>query len=130
MDGGGPMYEPGPQVPRVDPDRPREFAQSGREVDFFLPVVCTDRGQHKRRLLTVARRELDGTRGMNSALEWFAPPMGSQAKPESLTGKDSYVFRCPSCSRTPQINKVKWWNLVEDAVRARLPELDLSLLPF
>ncbi|WP_030491706.1 hypothetical protein [Micromonospora chokoriensis] len=125
------MTEPAPPpASRIDPDRPRQFAQSGREVDFFLPVVCTDRGQHKRRLLTVARRELDGSGGMSSALEWFAPPMGAEAKPGSMIGKNSYIFRCPSCSRKPQINSVKWWKLVDDAVRAKLPELDLSLLPF
>lgn len=124
------MTEPVPPTSGIDPDRPQEFMQSGREVAFFLPVVCTDRGQHKRRLLTVARRELDGSGGMSSALEWFAPPMGAEAEPRSLIGRDSYIFACPSCSRKPQINRAKWWNLVDEAGRARLRELDLSLLPF
>jgi hypothetical protein len=44
-------------------------------------------------------------------------------------GRDSYIFACPSCSRTPQITKAKWWQLVDDVVRAGAHELDLSLLP-
>ncbi|WP_394615255.1 hypothetical protein JNUCC0626_36445 [Lentzea sp. JNUCC 0626] len=123
------VYKDGPPVPRIDPERCREFTMSGREVDYFMPVVCTDRGQHKRMLLTSARRELDGTHGMNHALQWFAPPMGKDAEPNSLTSKHSYIFRCPKCPRTPQVKADVWWQLVDKAVLARLDAIDISLLP-
>jgi len=102
---------------------------SGREVDAFLEVVCTDRGQHKRTLLTSACRELDGSHGMNHALQNFCPPRGEEAKPRSASGRDSYVFWCPRCPRTPHVQRDRWWRLVDDYIRAGLPVLDISLLP-
>ena len=117
--------EPG----RIDPQRPREFTRGGREVDYFVLVICTDRGQHKPILLTTARRELDGSRGMNHALRYFAPPMGNKARPESLTGRESYTFLCPLCPRTPQVRADRWWRYLDDVVRAGLDRFDISLLP-
>src|SRR6266508_5223587 len=122
------MDENRSERPRTNPDRPRQFMMSGREVDYVLPILCTDRGQHKRRVLTEVRRELDGSGGMNRALVWFAPPM-VDAKPGAMMGLKSYTFGCPSCNRTPEIGADRWWRLVDDAVRAGLAELDLSLLP-
>jgi hypothetical protein len=58
----------GPPRGRTNPNRRREFDRGGEEVDYFIFVVCTDRGQHESVLLPQARRELDGTRGMNNAL--------------------------------------------------------------
>jgi hypothetical protein len=119
----------GDRVPRIDPARHREFAMSGREVDYFMPIVCTDRGQHKRMLLSMASRELNGDRGMSRALESFAPPM-ADAKPGSTIGLESYTFMCPGCGRTPQIKHDRWWWIIEEAVRAGVAEIDLSVLPF
>ena len=100
----------------------------GIEIDYFMPVVCTDRGQHKPVLLTTARRHLDGTRGMSYALKYFAPPM-SNALPNSLIGRESYVFRCPRCPRTPSIRADRWWDLIDALVRADGDRMDISLLP-
>jgi hypothetical protein len=116
-------------VQRTNPARRREFNRAGEEVDYFVRVVCTDRGQHGRVLLTTARRELNGEQGMSFALQYFAPPM-RDAESESLTGRESYVFRCPRCTRTPQIKADRWWAAVEAVVLADLDELDISLLPF
>lgn len=115
-------------VRRLNPSEPRQFTQGGREVDFFLFVYCSDRGQHVPVLLTTARRELDGTHGMNNALRSFAPPM-FDAEPDRPMSRESYSFRCPRCRRTPRINAAKWWSIVEDCGRAGLTELDISLLP-
>lgn len=123
------MREPNELPSRINPNRRREFFQSGQEVDYFLFIICTDRGQHDRVLLTTARRELDGSHGMNNALRWFAPPM-KDAEPGSSMGRESYIFACPVCTRTPQIKADRWWNLVDEAVRRNLEELDISLLPF
>jgi hypothetical protein len=116
-------------VDRVNPNRRRQFDRTGHEVDYFVRVVCADRGQHKRVVLTNARRELNGDRGMNFALECFAPPLGDQAQPNSLEGRESYVFRCPLCPRTPQVRASRWWALLDELVRADRDELDISLLP-
>lgn len=114
---------------RINPKRRRQFNRGGQEVDYFVSVVCTDRGQHKRVLLTTARRELDGIRGMSHALQYFAPPMGDQATPGSFTGRSSYTFRCPHCTRTPQIQGERWWWLLDEIIRADGDEIDISLLP-
>lgn len=116
-------------VQRTNPARRREFNGAGEEVDYFVLVVCTDRGQHGQTLLTTARRELDGRHGMNFALRYFAPPV-PDSEPESSTGRESYIFRCPRCTRTPHIKADRWWAAVEAVVRADLDELDISLLPF
>ena len=116
-------------LPRTNPARRRQYNRAGKEHDYFLFIVCTDRGQHKRILLTTARRSLTGERGMNHALVCFAPPM-KDAEPDTLTSRESYVFRCPKCGRTPHIRNDRWWALIESAVRADLDDLDLSLLPF
>lgn len=115
-------------VRRLNPSEPRQFTQGGREVDFFLLVYCSDRGQHEPVLLTTARRELDGTHGMNLALRFFAPPM-YDAEPNSPMSRESYSFRCPRCRRTPRIKGAKWWSIVDDYGRAGRTELDISLLP-
>lgn len=121
--------EPTSRRSRTNPDRRREYNRGGEEVDYFISVICTDRGQHEPILLTTARRELDGSIGMSHALRMFAPPMGPSAKPRSMTGLESYVFRCPRCTRTPQIKSTRWWNYVDAAVRADLDAVDISLLP-
>ncbi len=112
---------------RLNPAAQRQFAQSGREVDFFVFVVCSDRGQHESVLLTTARRELDGTHGMNHALRYFAPPSRDDEFPE--LSRESYVFRCPRCSRTPRIKRDRWWSLIDELGRQEQTTLDLSLLP-
>ena len=112
---------------RVNVNGPRQFMQSGSEVDYFVFVGCTDRGQHKRVQLSTARRELDGTHGMNNALRHFAPP-NPDARPMTATGRGSYVFWCPKCGRTPQIKSERWWHLVDEVARVGLNDLDISLL--
>ena len=68
-------------------------------------VVCTDRGQHKRTVLTTARRELDGGHGMNHALEWFAPPDAS-AEARTAMGHGG-LFR----TSTITVNRVDFQNI-------------------
>lgn len=114
---------------RLNPANPRHFTASGREVDFSVYVVCTDRGQHTRTMLSTARRELDGIHGMNHALECFAPP-DPDAKPHTATGHDAYTFWCPRCGRTPHIRSDRWWQAIDDLGRLGVDELDISLLPF
>lgn len=114
---------------RLNPAAPRQFFVSDYEADFFVFVVCTDRGQHKRMLLTTARRELGGGHGMNNALRWFAPP-DPDARAGTAMGHDSYVFRCPRCTRTPHIKRERWWQTIDELGRLGIRELDISLLPF
>ncbi|MDT9681924.1 hypothetical protein RND61_07525 [Streptomyces sp. TRM76323] len=97
------------------------------EERVFVAITCTDRGQHRRIRLTTARLHASD-RGMGYALEHFAPPM-RDAKPGSFIGRDSYVFICPRCGRTPQIKANKWWSLLEAVSAAGQGEFDISLLP-
>ena len=115
-------------VERLNADGPRQFTIGGREVDYFVLIVCTDRGQHKQVTLSTARRELDGTHGMNHAWEHFAPP-DPDARPLSAVGRKSYVFVCPKCGRTPQVKFERWWHLVDELGRVGFSHLDISLLP-
>lgn len=123
------MSEANQPPSRINPNRRRQFFAGGQEADYFVFIICTDRGQHERVLLTTARRELDGSRGMNYALRWFAPPM-TDAQAGSSIGRNSYTFACPRCTRTPQIKADRWWELVDNVVRLDLDELDISLLTF
>ncbi|MFI2643258.1 hypothetical protein [Streptomyces sp. NPDC018610] len=97
------------------------------EQRTFMAITCTDRSQHRRIRLTTARLHLSD-RGMNYALEHFAPPM-ADAEPETLVGRESYTFVCPRCGRTPQIKFDKWWKLLEELAEAGRDEFDISLLP-
>jgi hypothetical protein len=117
-----------PPGERVRSESPREYAASGREVDFFLPVVCTDRGQHRPTRLTTVIRELDGELHMARALEAFVPPMGPDAKPRSLMSQNAYVFICRRCGRTPSVEKNRWWNLALRHARTGTRSIDVSHL--
>jgi hypothetical protein len=121
------VADDGAPIARTNPERRRQFSVGGFEVDYFIWIVCTDRGQHEPVLLTTARRELDGTRGMNHALNFFAPP-DVEATERSGSALGAYVFRCPKCPRTPQIKADRWWQLLDEPVRADADRLDISLL--
>ena len=86
---------------RVRHDVPMERMATVRDVDIFLPVVCTDREQHKSTQLTTVTRELDGQRHMLRIFEAFAPPMGEGAASRTALGRDSYAFVCKRRGRTP-----------------------------
>lgn len=113
-----------PHVPRIAPQAPRQFSVSGIEVDYFVRVICTDRGQHDCVLLTTARRDLDGTHGMSHALRWFAPP--GPYEYDSRVSHNSYEFSCPRCDRRPRITRESWWSLVDETWRVGFSELDVS----
>lgn len=116
---------------RLNPDAPRQYTMSGFEVDFFVMVYCSDRGQHEPVLLTTARRELGGGHGMNHALEWFAAPATSQEEADEFNlSRSSYDFRCPRCRRNPRIDRHRWWSLIDAAAVNGLGSIDLSLLPY
>jgi hypothetical protein len=97
------------------------------EERIFVAIVCTDKGQHRRRRLTTARLHWSD-RGMSFAFQHFAPPM-RDAEPRSLVGRESYTFVCPTCQRTPQIKAEAWWRLLESWAEAGHAEFDISLLP-
>lgn len=101
---------------------------SGHEVDFFLPVVCTDRHQHPAARLTTVIRQLNGELSMSRALEAFAPPMGDEAEPATLMSRDSYTFFCKRCGRTPVVSRDRWWQLPLLMVRANISTLDVSFV--
>lgn len=115
-----------PPYVRVRDDIALTQMVSGRDVDVFLPVVCTDRGQHKHTRLTTVIRELDGTRHMPRALEAFAPPMGAKAKPGSRMSRNAYTFICPKCGRTPQVRADRWWDIALRHAQRGLPWIDVS----
>lgn len=112
---------------RLNPHLDRVFTLSGIEVDFFVAVVCSDKGQHPRTVLSMARRELGGGHGMSHALEWFAPPMDDRESPRM--SRSSYTFACPRCPRRPVIRAATWWRLVDEVGRVGRADLDISLLP-
>ncbi|SFN62646.1 hypothetical protein SAMN05216219_1513 [Mycetocola miduiensis] len=118
---------PGPDE-RLNSAIPPVAMMSGREVDFYLPVVCTDRGQHKETRLTAAIREMNGELHMPNALEAFSPPMGKEATPGSMMSRGAYTFICPRCSRTPQIKAARWWELVRRHAVVGAQVLDVSLI--
>lgn len=113
---------------RVRDDVPLTTMGSGRQVDVFLPVVCTDRGQHRHTRLTTVIRELNGERHMPRALEAFAFPMGERAKPGTLIGRDSYTFQCPKCGRTPEVQSDRWWTIALRHAEQNLRWVDVSYL--
>ncbi|WP_405132808.1 hypothetical protein [Nocardia sp. NBC_01388] len=117
---------------RLNPDAPRRFAMSGREVDYFIDIYCSDKGQHKPMVLTTARREMDGSHGMNHALRWFAPPSTARENEEldANFSYRSYVFRCPLCRRNPKISGDQWWEIVDRMAIEGFSALDLSMLEF
>ncbi|MGV9426602.1 hypothetical protein ACWDO7_20235 [Streptomyces sp. NPDC003656] len=96
--------------------------------EYRVAIVCTDKGQHARVRLTMARREADGSHGMTYAFMYFASPM-RDAKAGSMIGRNSYIFRCPACPRTPQVEATRWWQIVDEMRAAGFTELDVSLLP-
>ncbi|GAA4686281.1 hypothetical protein GCM10023347_47030 [Streptomyces chumphonensis] len=104
-----------------------ETTQDGTP-EYYICIVCTDRGQHGGIRLTTARKTSE-ERGMSFALEHFAPPM-ADAEPRSMIGHDSYTFICPRCGRTPQIQRERWWRIVDAAAEEGMDELDISRLPF
>lgn len=113
---------------RVREDWPTTTVGEGREVDLFLPVVCTDRGQHQHVRLTTVIREMDGTLHMPRALEAFAPPLGDWAEPGKLGSRNSYTFQCRRCSRTPVVEPARWWNIVLRHALHGFEQIDVSFL--
>jgi hypothetical protein len=103
-------------------------------LEWWLPIVCTDRRRHKRtRLATVkGYRESDGSisKTMGRRDSW-TPPLGDDAEPgEPFSPRSSYGFYCRRCHRNPQFRREDWWELVRHVItETRLTELDLSRLP-
>jgi len=65
---------------------------------------------------------------MSRVFEAFAPPMGQEAKPETMIGRDSYTFICRKCGRTPEVKADRWWGIVLRHAEAGLPWIDASYL--
>ncbi len=119
---------------------------------FTVKIICTDKGQHKR--YGLARAIWDPSRGDDGDLRLTHGAVGPWLPPNGFGGPDdteesrevqrrlrhldsddhtptdAYVFWCPGCSRTPQIKHAKFWQMIEDFVRVKVPLLDISLLPF
>lgn len=109
-----------------------DYLDPPRAHAYWLHIVCTDRGQHRRRILTNVVRELDGTRRMTNVLDQFSPPRDEYPadEPPANTPKDAFVFWCPACRRTPQVQREKWWALADTLGAAGHSDLDVSLLPY
>ena len=110
------------------------FTRAGEEVDYFVAVVCTDRGQHKRRRLATVVRRMDGGRSMPGLGQFkYTPPAKHYPEvykdsSDSHDPRGAFVFWCPSCPRTPQIGDGRWWAAVDEAARVGLREIDVSLI--
>lgn len=113
---------------RVRDDWPITIVGEGREVDLFMPVVCSNRGQHHRARLTTVIREMSGELHMPRAFEAFAPPLGDLAEEGELGSRDSYTFWCRRCSRTPVVEPIRWWNLVLRHAYEGIERIDVSFL--
>ena len=122
----------------------------GRRVNrIFVPVVCTDKGQHLRvRLATVNWWE-DGSWHMTLEPSWQPPNADAEAAASgsgTTVSRTSYGFYCLRCGRNPQITRARWLAgcdryrdafLTEmthaeknDGVDVVLADLDLSLVLF
>jgi hypothetical protein len=88
-----------------------------------IAIVCTDRGQHRRRRLTTAKLWPGGHIGLSS-FRGMLPNEG--ARPGDKMNRDAYRFWCPLCPRKPQIKKSRLWELLDAACQAGLAEFDLS----
>ena len=102
-------------------------------VLWEMPIVCTDKGGHKRIRLTTAQaiKREDGTtsRHMSHALRHFAPP-NADAESGGAVSRTSYTFICPICRRNPIVERARWWEAVESAQRVGITEIDLSQVGF
>ncbi len=117
---------------------------------YFLPVICTDRGQHRRRWLRCwVRRREDGSHGMSEpgsgGHQWWSLSQADlerwrqdledaddldEAGHVSHVPRNAYVFWCPSCPRTPQILPPKLWLAADTLAAAGATEVDVSLVGF
>lgn len=79
------------------------------------PVVCTDRGQHKRTVLMLVRPNL------RLAESWESPD--PTAAPGSGTSRESSIFDCPRCKRHVVVSDSRW-----NALAGALREIDISML--
>ncbi|WP_347351725.1 hypothetical protein [Intrasporangium sp.] len=109
-------------------------------TEWQIPVVCTDRGRHRRTVIThiVGGTGPDGERfrhmtSLGEDPRWIPPSAGSD--PGDGGSRESYQFKCPRCPREVRVNGDRWWTGVRawfeanaDAGVSRLPDLDLSLL--
>src|SRR5690348_14674640 len=86
-----------------------QIAADGRR----LTVVCTGRGEHKRRVLVELGVWLpNGTILVSPVATVFYPsricvavPRTGENNPAALNAAETWESRCPSCSRTPRIRK-------------------------
>jgi hypothetical protein len=101
---------------------------TGFTVAGGFTVICTDRGQHAWvRITTVTLDEREDGQSWHMT---FGPGKGdTETDWWTYFENGTYEFRCPRCTRTPQIRRDLWWAIVEQTFTARLPTLDLSRLP-
>lgn len=118
-----------------------------------IPIVCTDRRQHKRTVIAFveawvndegervrAMRHLHVRRVQETSRDHWAEPY-----PPALDGsgesRASYQFGCPRCPRRVRIDGDRWWRSVRawfeanadpvvaaGARASQLPDMDISLL--
>lgn len=104
-------------------------------VEWAIPVVCTDKGGHKKVTLTRVEKivETDGTSWHHMPLieardgvpPWY-PPV---ADADRGVSRSSYVFDCPKCNRHVVVSRDRWWTYARAVVESLLDQIDVSLLP-
>lgn len=93
---------------------------------YPLNVVCTDRGQHDRVLITMVRITREG------AISLAAPKSTTPGKVIHASGGSSklssYEVPCPHCTRRPRIEVAKLARFVSTISAGHVADLDISAL--
>lgn len=110
---------------RLWPEPVDPIGPSGK-VEYRLPIVCTDRGQHDPVVITYAIRDANGWHHLTDE--------GSHANPNGVAApgalsRASHTFICSECPRRPRIKPQRFWDETDQRVRVGFDQFDISGLP-
>jgi hypothetical protein len=87
----------------------------------MLSAVCTDKGQHKRTLLTKITVSEQGSTEWRTGRSFSAP---------GEAGNTGYTFDCPRCPKKVELRPETFQLLVTQLLERGVSRVDISRLPF